>query len=95
MDNIEQKLGFDRIRQMVAEQCTNALAARMADEMHFMTEYETLRHELQLVEEMRQIVLMENSFPQQDFIDLTPTLTHLHVGNTFIPLENLFDLKLL
>ncbi len=80
MSNIEQKLGFDRIKQMVAEQCTNALAVRMADEMHYMTYYEPLYHELKLVEEMRQIVLMESSFPQQDFIDLTPILTHLRVG---------------
>ena len=94
MDNIEQKLGFDRIRQMVAEQCTNALAVRMADEMHYLTDYEPLCHELKLVEEMRQIVLMESGFPQQDFIDLTPILTHLRVGNTVIPLESLFDLKL-
>ncbi len=94
MNNIEQKLGFDRIRQMVVEQCTNALAARMADEMHFMIDHEPLCHELKLVEEMRRIVLMESGFPQQDFIDLTPILTHLRVGNTIIPLENLFDLKL-
>ena len=94
MNNIEQKLGFDRIRQMVAEQCTNALAVRMADEMTFSSNYEPLCHELKLVEEMRQIVLMESGFPQQDFIDLTPILTHLRVGNTIIPLENLFDLKL-
>lgn len=94
MSNIEQKLGFDRIRQMVAEQCTNALAARMADEMAFMTDYERLSHELKLTEEMRQIVLMESGFPQQDYIDLTPILTHLRVGNTMIPLESLFDLKL-
>ena len=94
MDNIEQKLGFDRIRQMVAEQCTNALAMRMADEMRFTTDYEQLHHELQLTEEMRLIVLMESEFPQQDFIDLSPALTHLRVGNTFIPLESLFDLKL-
>ena len=94
MDNIEQKLGFDRIRQMVAEQCTNALAVRMADEMHYLTDYEPLCHELKLVEEMRQIVLMESGFPQQDFIDLTPILTHLRVGNTVIPQESLFDLKL-
>ena len=94
MDNIEQKLGFDRIRTLVAEQTTNALAARMVEEMTFTTDYEPLCHELQLVEEMRNIVLMESAFPQQDFIDLTPILTHLHVGNTFIPLESLFDLKL-
>ena len=39
-------------------------------------------------------MLMESGFPQQDFIDLTPILTHLRVGNTMIPLESLFDLKL-
>ena len=92
--NIEQKLGFDRIRQMVKEHCSNDLAVRMAGEMEFSTEYERLHHELQLTEEMRQIVLMESEFPQQDFIDLSPTLTHLRLGNTFIPLEALFDLKL-
>ncbi len=94
MKNIEQKLGFDRIRQMVTEQCTNALAARMADEMRFSSDFEKVQYELQLTEEMRQIVLMESEFPQQDFIDLTPILTHLRVGNTVIPLESLFDLKL-
>lgn len=94
MDNIEQKLGFDRIRQMVVEQCTNDLATRMAEEMRFSSDFEKVQYELQLTEEMRQIVLMESEFPQQDFIDLTPILTHLRVGNTVIPLENLFDLKL-
>ena len=94
MNNIEQKLGFDRIRTMVAEQTTNELAARMVGEMVFCTNYEALGHELRLTEEMRQIVLMENAFPQQDFIDLTPILAQLHVGNTAIPLEALFDLKL-
>ncbi len=94
MDNIEQKLGFDRIRQMVADECSNALAVQMADRMTFSSDFEPLQHELQLTEEMRQIVLMESGFPQQDFIDLTPTLAHLRLGNTFIPLEALFDLKL-
>ncbi len=94
MDNIEHNLGFDRIRQMVEEHTTNDLATRMAGEMRFSTDFEKVQYELQLTEEMRQIVLMESEFPQQDFIDLTPVLTHLHVGNTFIPLENLFDLKL-
>ena len=94
MNNIEQKLGFDRIRGMVVERCSNDLAVRMVDEMRFSSDFEKVQYELQLTEEMRQIVLMESEFPQQDFIDLTPTLTHLRVGNTFMPLESLFDLKL-
>ena len=94
MTNTEQKLGFDRIRQMVADNCTNDLARRMVAQIAFSTDYEPLCHELRLVEEMRQLVLMESGFPQQDFIDLTPTIARLRVGNTAIPLETLFDLKL-
>ena len=94
MDNIEQKLGFDRIRQMVADHCSNQLATRLTEQMTFCTDHATLQHELQLTSEMQQILLMENQFPQQDYIDLTPTLTHLHVGNTFIPPDQLFSLKL-
>lgn len=93
-NNIEQKLGFDRIRQMVVDSTTNALAARMAAEMGFMTDYDTLRHELQMTDEMQRIVQMESEFPHQDFIDITPVLSHLRVGNTFMPLDALFDLKL-
>ena len=79
---------------MVADRCTNSLAARMASEMAFTTDSRWLRRELQLVDEMMQIVQMETEFPQQDYIDLTPTLSHLRMGNTAISPEALFDLKL-
>lgn len=93
-NNIEQKLGFDRIRQMVEEQCSNAMAAQMAREMTFTSDSQWLHEELQQVGEMMQIVQMESGFPQQDFIDLSPTLSHLRVGNTAISLEAMSDLKL-
>lgn len=92
--NIEQKLGFDRIRALVADYTTNSLARQMVEQMSFTTDFDALSHELHLVEEMRQIVLLESEFPSQDFIDLTPVLDRLRVGNTFVPLESLFDLKL-
>ena len=94
MNSIEQKLGFDRVRLMVAEQTTNQLAHQMAEQMSFCTDYEKLSHELALLEEMRQVVLMESSFPQQDFFDLTPTLQHLHIQGTAIALEDLTLLRL-
>ena len=90
---IEDKLGFTKIRELVAAECTNALAERMVGEMAFSNRYDRVVRELQQTEEFRQILLLENSFPSQDFIDLTDELTRLRVGNTVIELEALFDLK--
>lgn len=91
--NIEPQLGFDRIRSLVAAECTNALALRMVEEMAFMTHFDKLQRELDLVEELRQIILLENAFPSQDFFDLTDELLLLKVGNTVIEQSELFNLK--
>lgn len=90
---LEDKLGFSKIRELVAAECTNELAVRMVAEMSFSNKYDRVVRELQQTEEFRQILVLENSFPSQDFIDLTDELTRLRVGNTVIELQALFDLK--
>ena len=93
MMTIEDKLGFTKIRELVAAECTNPLAVRMVYDMAFSNKYDHVVRELQQTEEFRQILVLENSFPSQDFFDLTDELARLHTGNTVIELEALFDLK--
>ncbi|MBO4588196.1 MAG: Smr/MutS family protein [Bacteroidales bacterium] len=93
MTNIEHKLGFDRIKEMVAAQCSNALAAQMAHDMSFQTHHDKIVRDLQQVEEFRQIMLLDNSFPSQDFTDMTSTLERLRIGNTVMELPEMFNLK--
>ena len=90
---LEDKLGFTKIRELVANECTNALAIRMTQEMAFSNNYDRVVRELQQTEEFRQILVLENSFPSQDFIDLTDELLRLRVVGSVIELEALFDLK--
>ncbi len=90
---LEDKLGFTKIRSFVVEECTNALARRMAEEMTFLTQYDKVIRELQQTEEFRQILLMENSFPAGDFTDLTEELTRLRIEGSVIELEALPDLR--
>lgn len=90
----EQKLGFDRIRAMVADECSNALAVRMTDAMTFMSDYEQVRHEVDLTEEMRQVMLMESSFPAQDYMDMSDVLTRLRVAGSGWTLPEMADMKL-
>ena len=90
---IEDKLGFTKIRELVAAECTNALAVQMTRDMSFSNSYDRVVRELQQTEEFRQIMVLENSFPSQDFIDLSEELSRLRIANTVIELEALFDLK--
>ena len=90
---IEDKLGFTKIRELVAAECTNALAVQMTRDMSFSNSYDRVVRELQQTEELRQILVLENSFPSQDFIDLSEELSRLRIANTVIELEALFDLK--
>ncbi|MCR4813068.1 MAG: Smr/MutS family protein [Bacteroidales bacterium] len=93
MTNIEHKLGFDRIKEMVAAECANGLAERMAREMAFESRHDRVVRDLAQVAEFRQILLLDNGFPTQDFTDMTAVLNSLRVGNTFMELKELFDLK--
>ena len=93
MTNIEHKLGFDRIKEMVAAECANGLAERMAREMAFESRHDRIVRDLAQVAEFRQILLLDNGFPTQDFTDMTAVLNSLRVGNTFMELKELFDLK--
>ena len=90
---IEDKLGFTKIRELVAAECTNTLAVRMAQEMSFSSNYDRVVRELQQTEEFRQILVLENSFPSQDFIDLTDEMVRLKIVGSVIELQALFDLK--
>lgn len=90
---IESKLSFDKIKTLVAAKTTNSLAARMVQELEFSSNFERVRRNLLQTEEMRQIILMENSFPSQDFIDLTDELARIKHPGTVIDFEALPDLR--
>ena len=90
---IEDKLGFTKIRELLAAECTNPLAVRMVSEMQYSSNYDRVVRELQQTEEFRQILVLDKSFPSQDFFDLTDELVRLRIGNTVIEQEALFDLK--
>ncbi len=90
---IESKLSFDKIKDLVAAKTTNRLAARMVQEIQFSDNADRVRRQLKQTEEMRQIILMENAFPTQDFIDLSDELARVKLPGTVIDLEALPDLR--
>ncbi|MBQ0007052.1 MAG: Smr/MutS family protein [Alistipes sp.] len=91
--NITAKLSFDRIVEMVCENCSTGFARRRAGEETFSSSCEEVRHRLVLCDEMRQILMFETSFPDSGFPDCIHFLIPLSNENTHIDLPSLSILR--
>ncbi len=92
-ENFEQKIGFDKIREMLKGGCLSNLGRRRVDKIRFSTKYSFIETLVNQVDEFKQIMLMEDDFPLSHFIDLTPALKKIKVIGTYLLPEELFDLK--
>ena len=66
---LEQKLGFDRIRKAVADRCATEYASGRAMEETFVNDEKVITERLRLTDEMRLILMFEESFPSSGYID--------------------------
>jgi DNA mismatch repair protein MutS2 len=92
-ENFEQKIGFDKIRDMLKGGCLSNLGRMRVDKIRFSTKYSFIDTLVNQVDEFKQIMLMENEFPLNHFIDLTPALKKIRVEGTYFLPEELFNLK--
>ena len=74
---LEEKLGFDRVRKIIADRCSTDYAADRVASEQFSTDPGVIRHRLLLTDEMRLIVMFEESFPTTGYIDALPFLKPL------------------
>lgn len=93
MDRIEEKLGFDRVRQAISDRCSTEYAARRVEEETFCTDSSVIRHRLQITDEMRLVVMFEESFPASGYIDGLPFLIPLQKDGGNIDLLSLGKLR--
>ena len=90
---LESKLGFDKIRKMIADRClTDYAAARVAEEA-FSTDADIIRRRLALTDEMRLILMFEEGFPTTGYIDAIPFLKGLERAGSSIDVLSLGKLK--
>ncbi len=90
---LEQKIGFDRIRQIISDRCSTAYAAERTATETFSTNPAHIRKRLLLTDEMRLIMMFEDSFPSGGFIDCIDFLKPLETSSAAIDLISLRKLK--
>ncbi|MBQ8069889.1 MAG: Smr/MutS family protein [Bacteroidales bacterium] len=90
---LEAKLGFDRVRKAIQDRCSTEYAADRVSREEFSSSPQEIRHRLLLTDEMRLILMFEDSFPTSGYIDTLPFLRILVHEGSNIDLHSLGKLR--
>ena len=86
---IEQKLGFEKIKDQLLVRCSTNYAKERVRTEKVSHNAATIGKRLSLADEMRLICMFESSFPQSGFIDSIEFLKPLEIEYSSITLENM------
>lgn len=89
----EHKLGFDKIRSLVKGKCSMKYSMERAETENFSVSREEISSRLELTDEMRMILMFEDSFPSQGFEDCMDFLLPLKAGSSYIDTVSLGKLR--
>jgi DNA mismatch repair protein MutS2 len=92
-ERLESKLGFDRIREMIADKCSTEYATKKTVSEVFCTDPKEIMKKLLLTDEMRLIVMFEDSFPVNGYVDCLYFLKPLAKPGANIDLLSLGKLR--
>lgn len=92
-ENFESKIGFDKIRQLLAAKCLSNLGEERVESMAFSSDDIFIIESLSQTDEFIRIIREEDDFPTNHFLDVRQSLAGIKVEGTWIDESNLFDLR--
>ena len=90
---LESKLGFDRVRTFIADKCSTEYAVSRVTEETFSSDAGVIESRLALTDEMRLVVMFEENFPTNGYIDCLDFLKPLENEGYNIDLLSLGKLR--
>ncbi|MGB8489758.1 MAG: Smr/MutS family protein [Bacteroidales bacterium] len=92
-DNFEEKIGFDRIRKLIAENCLSPMGIEGAGSRLFSADPETIDRNLSATFEFQKLLRLENNFPSDHYFDTSRCLNKLRPAGSFPEVQEVFELK--
>lgn len=92
-ENIEVKLGFDKIRTLVRENCLSSLGKDLVNDMSFVSDSDLIGQLVNQTNEFVRILQEEDDFPVSYYFDLRQPLHRIGVVGTFLEEKELWDLR--
>jgi DNA mismatch repair protein MutS2 len=92
--NIELKLGFDKIKALLSEDCVSSLGRSFIEKIKFSDRHDLIKKMLDQTAEFGFILQTESSFPNQNYLDVLPYLKNAEPEGSFLDQEAFFEIKL-
>lgn len=89
----EQKIEFNKIRNLLKQRCLSSLGKEKVDEMQFSDDYDEVHTLLYQTDEFVRILNEEDAFPSNHFYDIRDALKRLKVIGSWIEQNVLSDLN--
>lgn len=92
-ENFEQKIGFDRIRQLLVSNCLSEIGKEKVQALAFHSNYDEIQQLTELVNEFLVILQEYDNFPSNHFYDLRKALYKIQIEGTYLEVAELFNLR--
>ncbi|WP_297337179.1 Smr/MutS family protein [Algoriphagus sp.] len=93
-DNLEQKINFQKIKDLLKEECTSALGMDYVDKVSFSSDPRLVQKLLDQTDEFLQILISGEHFPSSNFTNLNPFLEKAKLEGAFLDQEEFHEIKL-
>ena len=92
-ENFDTKIGFDRIRQMLSENCLSPMGLDMVEKIIFLTDIESISYRLSVTYEFQKLLQFEDYFPSENYFETSGSLNKIRLAGSFPEVQEVFDLK--
>ncbi len=92
--NLEQKINFFKIKEILKAECTSSLGMDYVDKVSFSSDYNLVSRLLDQTEEFRKILISGEAFPSSNFTNLYPYLEKAKLENSFLDAADFHEVKL-
>ncbi|SOE22422.1 DNA mismatch repair protein MutS2 [Spirosomataceae bacterium TFI 002] len=93
-ENIEVKIGFDKIKELLIEECESSMGVGFVNKISFSSNFNTVKKLIGQSAEFKEIIQLGLSFPSQNFIDPAKSFARASLEGSFLDQEEFFDIKL-
>ena len=91
--NFEQKIGFDKIKQLIKERCLSPLGLERVDSISFSNKHYIINKQLNETLEFTKIISEEDEFPDNYFFDVRQSVKRIKIDGTYLDESEMFDLR--
>ncbi|MBD3626729.1 endonuclease MutS2 [Cyclobacterium sp.] len=92
--NMEEKINFDKIKELIRDECTSSLGVDFVGKVSFSRDKKLLTKLLEQTDEFRQILVSGNPFPASNFINIYPYLEKAKIEGTFLFEDEFHEIRL-